>query len=50
MKYISSIKPFYIISAPLFFNQRQNAIVTVDMIGYYGVTYLLEKRVMNGLF
>jgi hypothetical protein len=44
MNYISSIKPFYLISAPLYFNQRQNAIIDVDMIGYYGVTYLLEKR------
>ncbi|WP_315821506.1 hypothetical protein [Paraflavitalea speifideaquila] len=42
--FILSNKPFYLISQPLLFNNSQNAIIDVDLLGRHGITYILEKK------
>jgi hypothetical protein len=45
MKYIGSIKPFYIITAPLFYHNGQMALINVSMVGSLATThYLLAKK------
>ncbi|WP_315821504.1 hypothetical protein [Paraflavitalea speifideaquila] len=50
MKVIAKLRPFYLISAPLFYHNHQRAIVFIEMVGGYGMTYFLEKKMMNGSF
>lgn len=44
LSFIETNKPFYIISAPLFFAGRRKAIIDIDLIGRGGYTYLLVKE------
>lgn len=44
LAFVNAHKPFYVLSSPLLFNDNQDAIVEVDLVGSGGYTFLLHRQ------
>ena len=44
LAFVNAHKPFYVLSTPLLFNNNQDAIVEVDLMGSGGYTFLLHLQ------
>jgi hypothetical protein len=43
LKLVEKSKPFCIISAPIFFNNNSKVLISIDVIGSYGYSYIMQR-------